>query len=145
MKMNEKIQIWNVLHDGEITAVEQDGETLTMFVSIPYLRRRMKPIGDSFVLTLTGLTKEEYRDYDGKAFGLAEEIETVMLEILSTDSESMPVTVNLTMGHLILDFKGISFALDTGEPVDFQTIEKVATEYWTEWQEKAEQSRGHLR
>ena len=55
MKMNEKIQIWNVLHDGKITAVQQDGETLTMFVSIPYLRRRMKPIGDSFVLTLTAM------------------------------------------------------------------------------------------
>jgi hypothetical protein len=145
MKMNETIQIWNVLHDGEITAVQQDGETLTMFVSIPYLRRRMKPIGDSFVLTLAGLTKEEYRDYDGKASSLAEEIEVAVPEILSTDSESMPVKINLTMGHLILDFKGISFALDTGEAVDFSTIEKVATEYWTEWKEKAEQARRHVR
>jgi hypothetical protein len=38
-----------------------------------------------------------------------------------------------------LDFKEISFALDTGEAVDFATIEKVAREYWTEWKEKAEQ------
>jgi hypothetical protein len=140
MKMNEKFQIWNVLHDGEITAIEQNGETLTMFVSIPYLRRRMKPIGDSFVLTLMGLTRLEYHDHSGKAASLAEEIEVAMPEILSTDSESMPVKVNLTMGHLLIEFESIKFAMDTGEPLQFDTIAKVAQEYWTEWKEKAEQA-----
>ena len=51
--MDKRIEIWNILHDGEITAIEgEDSDTLTMFVSIPYLRRRLKPIGDSFVLTM---------------------------------------------------------------------------------------------
>ncbi|MCD4780811.1 MAG: hypothetical protein K8S27_09735 [Candidatus Omnitrophica bacterium] len=122
--MDKRTQIWNVLHDGEITAIERNGETLIMFVSIPYLRRRMKPIGDSFVLTISGLTRLEYLDYDGKSSSLAEEIEVAMPEILSTDSDSMPITVNLTTGHLLLDFRRISFALDTGEAVEFEVIEK---------------------
>jgi hypothetical protein len=54
--MDERIEIWNVLHDGEITVVSEDGDTLTLFVSIPYLRRRLKPLGDSFVLVLEGLS-----------------------------------------------------------------------------------------
>jgi hypothetical protein len=54
--MDPRIAIWNILHDGEITAVSEDVGTLTMFVSIPYLRRRLTPLGDSFVLTPELLT-----------------------------------------------------------------------------------------
>jgi hypothetical protein len=58
--MDTRIAIWNVLHDGEITAISEDGDTLTMFVNIPYLRRRLKPLGDSFILTLAGVRQAEW-------------------------------------------------------------------------------------
>jgi hypothetical protein len=35
--MDERSAIWNILHDGEVTAVSEDGDILTIFVSIPYL------------------------------------------------------------------------------------------------------------
>jgi hypothetical protein len=142
--MDERIAIWNVLHDGEITAVSEDGDTLTMFVSVPYLRRRLKPLGDSFVLTLTGVRRAECLDYGGAASSaspLRVELEIGTPEILKTESESMPVTVETTMGQVILDFQSIRFALDTGQPVEYATIEKVCGEYWAEWQAKAEQAR----
>lgn len=44
------------------------------------------------------------------------------------------------MGQLTLDFQSISFALDTGQTIKYETIEKVCEEYWTEWRAKAEQS-----
>jgi hypothetical protein len=142
--MDTRIAIWNVLHDGEITAVSEDGDTLTMFVSIPYLRRRLKPLGDSFVLTLAGVRRAECRDFGGTASSastLREELEIGTPEILKTESESMPVTIETTMGQVILDFQSIRFALDTGQPVDYESIEKVCEEYWTEWQAKAERAR----
>ena len=139
--MDTRINIWNVLHDGEITAVSEHGDVLTMFVSIPYLRRRLKPLGDSFVLTLTGVKRVECRDFDGATSPLGEELEIGTPEILKTESESMPVTIETTMGQLILDFQSIRFALDTGQDVGYETIEKVCHEYWTEWQVKAEQAR----
>jgi hypothetical protein len=142
--MDTRIQIWNVLHDGEITAVSEDGDTLTMFVSIPYLRRRLKPLGDSFVLTLAGVKQAVCRDFGGaasSACSLRDELEIGTPEILKTESESMPVTIETTMGQLILDFESIRFALDTGQPVEYETIEKVCEEFWTEWQAKAEQAR----
>lgn len=41
--------IWNALHDGEITiAVREATDVVVMFVSIPYVRRRIEPLGDSF-------------------------------------------------------------------------------------------------
>lgn len=142
--MDTRISIWNVLHDGEITAIAEDGDTLMMFVSIPYLRRRLKPLGDSFVLTLTGVQRAECRDFGGAASSaspLRDEIEIGTPEIIETESESMPVTIETTMGQLILDFQSIQFALDTGQETDYQTIERVCHEYWTEWKAKAEQAR----
>ena len=132
------------MHDGDITAISQEGDILTMFVSIPYLRRRLKPLGDSFVLTLAGVKKAECRDFSGaasSASSLREELDIGTPEIIKTESESMPVTIETTLGQLILDFQSIRFALDTGQPIEYATIQKVCEEYWTEWQAKAERAR----
>ncbi len=140
--MDHRIQIWNVLHDGEITAIAgEEGDTLTMFVSIPYLRRRLEPLGDSFVLTLGGLKRLEFHNFDGTTTPLQEEIDIGTPEILSTESVSMPVKIETTMGQLILDFESIRFAMDTGQEVEYETIEKVCEEYWTAWEAKSEQAR----
>ena len=109
---------------------------LTMFVSIPYLRRRLQPLGDSFVLILEGVKRVELRDFGGRTSDLREELEIGAPEILNTESESMPVTIETTMGQLILDFDRIRFAMDTGQDVTYQTIETVCEEFWTEWQKK---------
>ncbi|HEY5160963.1 MAG TPA: hypothetical protein VII83_07840 [Gaiellaceae bacterium] len=142
--MDERIEIWNVLHDGEITAISgEDGETLTMFVSIPYLRRRLEPLGDSFVLILSGLTRLEYEDPNYGVTSLREEMglaDTIV--ILSTESGSMPVTINTVLGTLILDFRSISFALDTGQTIEYEAIEKVCEQYWTEWEAEARKKGG---
>ena len=139
--MDEQVKIWNLLHDGVITAVQHNGETLTIVVDIPYLRCRMKPVGDSFILQFTGLTCLEYQDYDGMVSCLAKEVENAMPVILSTDSEAMPVKVNLTTGQLILDFKGISITLENRESVAFETIDRLAREYWHEFEKRAQQAR----
>ena len=44
-----------MLHDGRSLLASQTSDKLTLFVNIPYLRRRFEPIGDSFVLKLNGL------------------------------------------------------------------------------------------
>lgn len=130
--MDKRIEIWNILHDGEITVASEEDYKLTMFVNIPFMRQLLKPLGDSFVLTLGGVRQVEFRGYDGKGppSPLQEELRysPVILEI---KSESMPITIETTIGHLILDFESISFALDTGQLIDYETIEKAHDEYWT--------------
>jgi len=146
MNMDPKIEIWNLLHDGEFTAIEgEQSTTLRMFVSIAYLRKRLKPLGDSFVLTLTGLKRLEWHNFDGSVSSFREELDIGTPEILKTDSQTLPVTIETTMGSLILEFDAIRFNLDTGEEVSFETIVRVCEEYWTEWERKAEQGRGHVR
>jgi hypothetical protein len=131
--MDRRIQIWNILHDDEITAISGEGsDILTMFVSIPYLRRRLDPLGDSFVLTLSGITRLEFHDFDGTRETLQEQLDIGSPEILSTESDSMPASIATSLGQLTLDFQSISFALDTGQAVEYEAIEKVCEEYWTE-------------
>jgi hypothetical protein len=139
--MDTRISVWNLLHDGELTAVFEETGAARVFVSIPYLRRRMMPLGDSFVLTLSGVTRMEFHAFDGSTSTLRETIEVGRPEILSTESASMPVTVDTTMGRLILDFESICFALDTGESIEYDAMEKACEEYWAEWEAKAEQTR----
>ena len=140
--MDSRIEIWNVLHDGGITAFEgEEGETLTMFVSIPWLRRRLQPLGDSFVLTLTGLKRFEFHNFDDTVTPTREEIDLGTPEIVSTRSEGMPIRIETTLGYLILDFEAIRLAMDTGQEVKYETIKQVSKEYWTELQAKAEQAR----
>ena len=138
--MDERIEIWNVLLDGQITAVKGQGRVLTMFVNIPYLRRRMKPLGDSFVLTIEEVMRIDFRDFDGKLETIQEAIDTGSPEILSTDSEDMPIKIFTTLGELILDFENIHFALDTGQKIDFASINKTCEDYWDEWEEKTKRN-----
>ena len=138
--MDERIQIWNLLHDGEITAVAgEGGQTLTMFVSVPFLRRRLAPLGDSFVIVLSGLTLLEFHDFAGTKISLAEELEIGTPEILSTESESMPIKIETTMGQLTLSFQSIRFTLDTGGDIEYEAIARVCEEYWADWNARAEQ------
>ncbi len=69
-----------------------------------------------------------------------EELDIGTPEILKTESESMPVTIETTMGNLVLDFESVRLSLDTGEPVTYEVIRKVCEEYWTEWKRKYEQA-----
>ena len=131
--MDRRIQIWNILHDGEITAISGEGsDILTTFVSIPCLRRRLDPLGDSFVLTLSGITRLEFHDFDGTRETLQEQLDIGSPEILSSESDSMPVSIATSLGQLTLDFQSISFALDTGRAVEYEAIEMGCEEYWTE-------------
>ncbi|MCL1920736.1 MAG: hypothetical protein FWG50_06615 [Kiritimatiellaeota bacterium] len=131
--MKKEIDIWNILHDGEITAVEKGKNGLyTIFVNIPYLRRRISPLGDSFVLTLSGVKQITFQDFGGTMSMLEDELEISTPEILQTESEAMPIYIATTAGTLILHYENIDLKLDTGQPVTFETIETVCRDYWGE-------------
>lgn len=136
--MDHRIAIWNALHDGEITVVAQESTRLEVFVSIPYLRARLSPLGDSFSLRLSGVRIFEFSDYDGKKTTSAlSEIAMSGIEILSTDSTAMPVKIATTQGFMTLDFDDLEIRLDTGQVVDYAAVDSACREYWEEWSAKA--------
>lgn len=126
------------MHDGEITVVShEDDGSFVMFVNIPYIRSRLKPIGDSFILKLGGLSEIEFSDYDGMSVPFDEELKLIQIEILSTDSKNMPVSIATTDGILKLDFETLNIYLDTGKEIQYSDVAKAAEDYWNEWEAKA--------
>jgi hypothetical protein len=137
--MNDpRVDIWNTLHDGLITVGAIDTDALVLFVSIPYLRARFRPIGDSFALRLGGFRSAHMRASDGGLSDLdLEDLPTSHLEILSAASASVPVTVELTAGELVLDFDSMSVHLDTGSEVSYSELRAQAEKYWAEFEARA--------
>jgi hypothetical protein len=137
--MDARIAIWNTLHDGEITVLGRDGDTLVMFVSIPYIRERILPLGDSFALRLSGFRGFELFDSEGrkKSSDLQDDLARNGIEILSTESETMPVRIATTHGYLMLDFDGLEISLDTGRVVSYEEVLHACSEYWEEWSARA--------
>ncbi len=136
--MDPRIAIWNTLHDGEITVVShEDDGTFVMFVNIPYIRSRLKPVGDSFVLKLGGLKSLDFVDFDGKSIPFIEELKLIQIEILSTDSEDMPISIATTDGFLKIEFETLNIYLDTGEEILYSDVLKAAEDYWNEWEAKS--------
>jgi hypothetical protein len=97
----------------------------------------LKPLGDSFVLELEGVTECYFEPFEGGKSKLCGEIEIASIEILSTDSDTMPVSIITTMGQLILKYEQIHFLLDTGQEVDFKTIYRACKEYWDDFKAKS--------
>jgi len=138
--MNKEIEIWNLLHDGVLTAFPGENESLlTIFVHIPYLRKRIEPIGVCFVLKLSGVKSHKFFGFDGKEEELNESLNAMGMEILSAGSigpEAMPVEIQTSLGTIILEYENIGLYLESGNEVSFETIAKASTEYWQEWSQK---------
>jgi hypothetical protein len=135
---DERIRIWNLLHDGEVTAVSDESSTsVTIFVSIPYLRRRFAPVGDSVVISPSGVTLLEFVHFDGEVSSLCRALEIGGPEILATESKEMPIALETTLGQLRLAFESMDLALDTGRSLTFQALQQASEAYWSEWKARS--------
>ncbi len=128
--------IWSALHDGEITIMHRESpDVLVMFVSIPYVRRRIQPLGDSFLLRLTGFRGMVFADDIGDP--PETELEYIEgYEILEAKSDTMPATIQLAEGTLMLDFDSLQISLDTGQPISPEEVYRAYSECWDEWSKK---------
>jgi hypothetical protein len=135
---DSRFGIWNVLHDGDITIAQREAsDAVIMFVCIPYLRRRIQPLGDSFRLRLSGFRSMRFDNGIGDSSTEPSYVEGY--EILSTDSRAMPVKVQLAEGALTLDFDSLEISLDTGQTISYEEVCRACEEYWDEWEKKAKQ------
>jgi len=128
--------IWNALHDGEITiAVHEAPDVVVMFVSIPYVRRRLRPLGDSFRLRLRGFRGMVFaNDIRDPPETELETIESYV--ILEAKSDTMPATIQLAQGTLMLDFDSLEISLDTGQPISAEEVYRAYEDYWAEWSKR---------
>lgn len=133
-----RLDIWNVLHDGDITVIHREApDIVIMFVSIPYVRRRLEPPGDSFRLRLGGFRSILFENSIGDTSSELDYVEGY--EILDILSETMPAKIQLAEGTLMLDFDSLDISLDSGQPVAYEKILRVAQDYWDEFAARTKQ------
>src|SRR6476620_3715550 len=137
--MNPRAEIWNVLHDGGIAAINGviPGD-VEIRVSIPYLRKMFSADGDDIIVRLANCAKLTMKIWE-KDF-TTDDIERIVgtdTEILSTESEDVPVHIITTFGELDIDFEAFSLSLDNGRPITFEELCDACENYWNRWENEA--------
>jgi hypothetical protein len=136
-------EIWNVLHDGVIVALEGEVPgTLRIDVSIDYLRKRFDEAGESIQLSLYGCTRFAYQQSPASAF--ITDLPSIVLmrpEILNASLCGGLCEIECADGSIEVVAAGGSIRLDTGRNVELRELIEVADGYWTEWSERARQAR----
>lgn len=129
--------IWNVLHDGTITAIAGSVPgTVRLDVSIDYLRQRFADSGRTIQVILTGCTRFAYRDYEAKDFTTdLSAIASIQPEVLSAEMRGDLSEICCVGGTLEVRASSGSLALDSGRRLTLEELIAVSEAYWTEWEE----------
>lgn len=140
--MNPRAEIWNVLHDGGVAAIE--GEVpgdVTIRVNIPYLRQMFSDNGEDIFVHLGNCTSLTMKIWDEDVTtDDPKRITSTDTEILSTDSENVPVHIITTLGELDIAFAAFSLSLDDGREISFEELCDACENYWNRWENEAKQN-----
>lgn len=141
--MNPRAELWNVLHDGGITAIvgTVPGD-VEMRVSIQYLREMFSDDSEDIIVRLTNCSKLSMKIWEEDAMtDDPKRIVDTETEILSTASEDVPVHIITTLGELDIDFDRFSLSLDNGRKISFEELCDACENYWNRWENEAKQNK----
>lgn len=138
--MNPRADIWNVLHDGGIAAIDGviPGDVVIR-VNIPYLRRMFSEDGEDIIVRLLNCTRFTMKIWEGDVVtDNFEQIVHTGNEILSTDSEDVPVHIFTTFGEIDIHFDAFTLLLENGRPVTFMDLSNACDCYWDRREAKSQ-------
>ena len=141
--MNPRAEIWNVLHDGSIDSIAGTvpGD-IEMRVGILYLREMFSNDGEAIIVRLANCTKLAMKIWeDDVVTDDHDRIVSTDSEILSTQSEDVPVHIITTLGELDIDFEAFSLSLDNGRQITFEELCDVCENYWNRWENENKQNK----
>ncbi len=141
--MNFYPAIWNMLHDGGITAIQGSVPGAIRFdVAIDYLRERFPDPGDTIQVTLSGCTRFAYRDFENAEFTTdLSAIAAMEPELLSAKMRGNVCEVVCAEGILEVVAIDGSLALDSGRSITLEELNDVSKAYWTEFSQRGKQAR----
>jgi hypothetical protein len=133
--------IWDVLHDATVTAATGllPG-TISLTIECDYLRDRFSSPGGSFLLSLDGCTKFQFRSWqdDLPIITSIETIGQLRLWLLSADQREQHCQIHCQFhgreggGSLEVIAESARLQLDTGAQISLAEIAAVADAYWTD-------------
>lgn len=125
--------IWNLLHDGTVIAAERSGADVRLTIEVEYVRRRLTPPADTFVLVLLGCSRLAYTPYDEAEI---EDLATLVQrepDLVEAVVEGDTLVVWGGSGVLRVRYEGLSILLDEDTPTDLDAVREAARSYWEEW------------
>lgn len=144
--MNPRVEIWNLLHDGGIAGMQGSvpGD-VTLRINIPYLGQMFPGNGADILLLLISCTRFKMKIWEDDL--LTDDPERIVgsnTEILSTDSDDIPVHIVTTQGEIDVEFQTFTLTLDDGQPVTFEQLCDACERYWTRWEEESKVKRAKI-
>jgi len=137
--IHESCEIWNLLHDGSMESLERDGADLHLVVAIQYLAEVLQPGSQELLIVLHDCSTFEYTDWEtGTPTTELSRIQGI--EILSTDSKSLPAKISTPEGDLMADFTSFSLKLADGTPCSVEQLRQAAESYWEKFSSRTGQS-----
>ncbi len=139
--MTEKYDIWNLFHDGQIADIAGDMPEIRLRIEISYLRDMFSGMGDSFWISLHGCRVFQFVDWDNGRLLPASKIIAMETEILSMVMKGNQASIICLGGILALEYREISYQLDTGKFITLGEVEYACNRYWNQWEKRAKDRR----
>lgn len=129
-----EFEFWGLLHDGGIEAIHGEVPgTVSVEVSIRYLRRQFPGEGTGFRVDLANCREFTYCEYDSTPVMDFDAIVALDPEIVSVEKGASCVVVRCVTGTLSMSFEAAAVYLDTGEEVSFDELSSAGKAYWDAW------------
>lgn len=135
--MEEKIEVWNIFHDGSIVEAKGFLPSISLRIEIPYLRTMFPGQGTSFWAHLSGCTHFTYSAWDRvtpleNPSAIARQ-EPEILDVAQMGNMAHIVCVD---GDLELVYESIRFEIDSGAEITIDELDRECRGYWKNWRER---------
>lgn len=135
-------EFWALLHDGGIESITgKIPGTVSLEVSIRYLRQQFAGEGTGFKVVLSDCDQFVYQEYDSSPVEDFDEIVGLEPEIMGVEKGTYPVVVNCVMGSLNVSYGAASIYLDSGDAVSLDELAAASKAYWDAWEASIPQRR----
>ena len=125
---------WGLLHDGGIASIAgKVPGTVSIEVSIRYLRQQFPGEGTGFKVVLSYCDQLVYQEYESSPVEDFDEIVRLEPEILGVEEGDHPVVINCVMGSLKVSYGAVSIYLDSGDAVSVDELAAASKTYWDAW------------
>jgi hypothetical protein len=130
---------WHLLHDGVLTAIVRTPTLARLTIDIPFVRRRMQPPGDAFVVELHGLESLVWLPYsdrwDEPEIDDLAAIVAAEPNVADAEFRDANMVVWSGLGSLRMVYAGLELALEDGRSVSIAELREAVASYWQEWRE----------
>jgi len=141
--MKQDYQIWNILHDGELTEIKGTiPGRLTIKVEIKYLANILQGQYDHIIVILQNCTLFEYerlwKKDEIEIFTDLAALNTISPKLMALSCDEMDdyLLIYDICGSIKTRYDSVELRLEDGNSLSFQELDNASQEYWENFGKK---------